>query len=118
VARAGESGKIPSREPSAQPPSAVTVTANRVARRSLASEISLSGSAVGKKTVRLGFMVAGKIDLIAAHECDPVRAGQLLARLDSLTYRLAFDIADAAFHQATDEHRRHVRRAIGRRGAR
>jgi multidrug efflux pump subunit AcrA (membrane-fusion protein) len=91
-----------SREPAAQRPSAVTVTASRVARQPLASEISLGGSTVGQKTVRLGFMVAGKIDMIGAHEGDPVRAQQRLAGKSLADTRLFAPLSGVLLRRTTE----------------
>jgi membrane fusion protein, multidrug efflux system len=66
-------------------------------------EISLSGNIQGYKTVRLGFMVAGKIDYIAANEGQSVSKGELLSSLDPTSYNIAKEIADIQVNQVQDE---------------
>jgi len=66
-------------------------------------DISLSGNIEGFKTVRLGFMVAGKIDFIAANEGDKVKKGELLSSLDAVSYSIAKELADIQVNQVQDE---------------
>jgi RND family efflux transporter, MFP subunit len=79
-------------------------------------EVTVTGNIEGNKTVRLGFMVAGKINYIAAEEGRNIRAGQLLASLDPESYRIGKDMADANLAQAQDEYSRlnlmHDRKSI------
>src|SRR4030042_5833230 len=81
----------------------VTVPAVKV---SSGTEISLSGNIEGNRTVRLGFLVAGKIDYSAAEEGQMVTKGQLLASLDPASYSIAKEIADAQVSQVQDEYDR------------
>lgn len=80
------------------------------------AKVLVSGNIEGNKTVRLGFMVAGKIDFIAAEEGETIKKGQLLASLDSENYSIAKDMADAKLDQAQDDYTRlnelHQRRSI------
>jgi len=69
-------------------------------------EISLSGNIEGFKTVRLGFLVAGKIDFIAANEGQLVSKGQLLSSLDPTNYGIAKELADIQVNQVQDEYDR------------
>jgi RND family efflux transporter MFP subunit len=69
-------------------------------------EISLSGNIEGIKTVRLGFMVAGKVDFIASNEGEPVSKGKLLASLDPASYAIAKELADIQVNQVQDEYDR------------
>lgn len=82
----------------------------------MAKVISVSGNIEGFKTARLGFMVAGKINYIAAKEGGTIEAGQLLASLDPDNYRIAKEIADASVDQIQDEYNRltimHERKSI------
>jgi RND family efflux transporter MFP subunit len=68
--------------------------------------ISLSGNIEGYKTVRLGFMVAGKIDYISSEEGGLVSKNRLLASLDPESYNLAKELADIQVNQARDEYDR------------
>jgi len=69
-------------------------------------EISISGNIEGFKTVRLGFMVAGKIDFIAANEGQLISKGQLLSSLDPISYGIAKELADIQVNQVQDEYDR------------
>ena len=69
-------------------------------------EISLSGNIEGNKTVRLGFLVAGKIDFIAANEGQLISKGQLLSSLDPVSYDIAKELADIQVSQVQDEYDR------------
>jgi RND family efflux transporter MFP subunit len=69
-------------------------------------EISLSGNIEGFKTVRLGFLVAGKINFIAANEGQMVSKGQLLSSLDPTNYSIAKELADIQVNQVQDEYDR------------
>lgn len=70
------------------------------------TEISLSGNIEGNKTVRLGFMVAGKINFIAANEGQLVLKGELLSSIDPTNYGIAKELADIQVKQVQDEYDR------------
>lgn len=78
--------------------------------------ISVSGNIEGDKTVRLGFLVAGKINYIAIDEGEALDAGKLLSSLDPESYVIAKDMADANAEQVQDEYNRlqemHERKSI------
>ncbi|SDG92536.1 RND family efflux transporter, MFP subunit [Dyadobacter soli] len=80
------------------------------------NQISVSGNVEGNKTVRLGFMVGGKINYIAAAEGQLVKQGQLLSSLDPGNYSIAKEIADVQVAQVQDEYDRlkvmHDRRSL------
>jgi membrane fusion protein, multidrug efflux system len=82
----------------------ITVIAVPAEKIILGNEISLSGNIEGIKTVRLGFMVAGKVDFIAANEGEQVSKGMLLASLDQASYAIAKEIADIQVNQVQDEY--------------
>ncbi|MBS1639411.1 MAG: efflux RND transporter periplasmic adaptor subunit [Bacteroidetes bacterium] len=69
-------------------------------------EISISGNIEGNKTVRLGFMVAGKINNITAREGQAVKQGQLLASLDPESYQIAKELVDIQVNQTQEEYNR------------
>lgn len=71
-----------------------------------AQNLVVSGNIEGNKTVRLGFMVAGRINYIAAEEGQTVKAHTVLASLDPENYQIAKDIADANLAQTQDEYNR------------
>lgn len=79
-------------------------------------EIAISGNIEGNKTVRLGFLVAGKIDYIAVHEGETIGQGELLASVDPESYMIAKEMADAALDQMQDDFNRinelHERKSV------
>lgn len=86
--------------------SPITVLLQKVQSDTVRTVISISGHVEGSKTVKLGFMVAGKINYIAGEEGALLKEGQLLASLDSENYSIAKDMADANFDQIQDEYNR------------
>ncbi|PKN53743.1 MAG: efflux RND transporter periplasmic adaptor subunit [Deltaproteobacteria bacterium HGW-Deltaproteobacteria-13] len=103
----------PAAENAANPVPVLTQRINKVAFN---KEIAVSGSIEGRKTVKLGFMVAGKVNYIAVEEGAMIGAGQLLASLDPENYRIAKEMADANLTQVQDEYDRlsimHGRKSI------
>jgi len=85
---------------------AVTVKTQSISATSSDKKMSVSGNIEGNKTVRLGFMVAGRINFIAAEEGQKVQTGQVLASLDPESYKIAKDMADANLEQTQDEYSR------------
>lgn len=85
---------------------AVTVKTQGISGTTSDKKLSVSGNIEGNKTVRLGFMVAGRINFIAAEEGQKVQAGELLASLDPESYKIAKDMADANVDQTQDEYNR------------
>ncbi|WP_460637434.1 efflux RND transporter periplasmic adaptor subunit [Larkinella harenae] len=85
---------------------ALPVVAEPVHKLATNRDISISGNIEGSRTVRLGFMVGGKINFIAADEGQFVRKGQLLSSLDPTNYGIAKEIADVQVNQVTDEFNR------------
>lgn len=86
------------------PPTPVLL--QKVQSDSVIRTISISGNIEGSKTVKLGFMVAGKINYIAGEEGSLLKEGQLMASLDSENYSIAKDMADANLDQTQDEYSR------------
>lgn len=68
--------------------------------------LKLSANIEGNKTVRLGFMVAGKINHISADEGETIRKGALLASLDPESYKIATEIAEISLAQVQDDYNR------------
>jgi RND family efflux transporter MFP subunit len=85
---------------------AMPVLTTKASRIRSGTEISLSGNIEGSKTVRLGFLVAGKIDFIAANEGQLVEKGELLSSLDPTNYGIAKELADIQVNQVQDEYDR------------
>jgi RND family efflux transporter MFP subunit len=95
---------------------AIPVITEEVKKTSIAQEVSVSGNIEGNKTVRLGFMVAGKINFIGAEEGQLVAKGKLLSSLDPTNYGIAKEIADIQVNQVKDDYDRlklmHSRKSI------
>jgi membrane fusion protein, multidrug efflux system len=86
--------------------SAAIVITEKIKKVTSSEYISLSGNIEGYKTVRLGFMVAGKIDYIAVNEGQMVKKGELIASLDPASYSIAKEMADIQVAQVEDEYNR------------
>jgi len=86
--------------------SVIPVVTQVVKRVSVKNEISVSGNIEGSKTVKLGFLVSGRISYIAADEGSLISSGQLLAGLDPENYSIAKEIAEANLDQVQDEYDR------------
>ncbi len=84
----------------------VQVIAGKAARINAGRKISASGNIEGYKTVRIGFLVAGKINYIASNEGEFVKKDQLVASLDPTSYEIAKDLADIQVNQVQDEYDR------------
>ncbi len=95
---------------------AIPVLTKKLEKESVAKVISVSGNIEGLKTARIGFMVAGKVNHIAAKEGTLIEAGQMIASLDPESYKIAKEIADASVDQIQDEYNRlnimHDRKSI------
>jgi len=61
---------------------AIPVNTEKVKDTALNKTVSVSGDVSGNTTVRLGFLVGGKINYIAAKEGQTISSGQLVASLD------------------------------------
>jgi membrane fusion protein, multidrug efflux system len=85
---------------------AIPVTVLQVQKKPVHREISISGNIEGNHTVKLGFMVAGKINFILAGEGQKVTKGQLVASLDPENYAIARELADIQVAQVEDEYNR------------
>ncbi len=92
------------------------VLTEQVKNSTVSRPISISGNIEGSKTVRLGFMVAGKINHIAAREGELVYGHKLLASLDPANYSIAKELADIQVSSAEDEFNRlkamHERKSV------
>jgi RND family efflux transporter MFP subunit len=84
----------------------ILVETQTISKTSANKTISVSGNIDGNKTVKLGFLVAGKVNFIAINEGEAIGAGKLLASVDPESYAIAKDMADAATEQVQDEYNR------------
>lgn len=85
---------------------AIPVITEQLSETSHTSVVSVSGNIEGNKTVRLGFMVAGKVNQITVDEGQNVNSGQLVATLDPTNYSIAKEIADVQVGEASDQYNR------------
>ncbi|QLE01534.1 efflux RND transporter periplasmic adaptor subunit [Galbibacter sp. BG1] len=68
--------------------------------------ISLSGNAEGSKTLRLGFMVAGRVNYVAINEGESINKGELLASLDATDYEIGLEAANGKLMEVQDKYDR------------
>ena len=68
--------------------------------------LTYSGTIEADNTVALAFMTAGRIATILVQEGQIVQKGQLLATIDAVSYKNAFDIANAGLELANDNYNR------------
>ncbi len=85
---------------------AVPVKCAKIENQNIKSTIALSGNVEGEKSVRLGFLVAGKVTNIRVVEGEVVSKGTLIASLDPESYELAKSMADANLNQVQDDYNR------------
>ncbi|MFC2106989.1 efflux RND transporter periplasmic adaptor subunit [Bacteroidota bacterium] len=65
--------------------------------------LKYSGNILPYKTIKLGFMVAGKIEKVDVQNGQYVKAGQKIASLDPTDYQYAVDAAAAQYNDAKKE---------------
>lgn len=84
----------------------IPVVTEKAEENSVTQDVFVSGNIEGNKTVKLGFMVTGKIEQISVSEGQNVAYGQLIATLDASRYTIAKEITDIQVNQAADEYSR------------
>lgn len=94
------------KESSKEADEAILVKAEKIARTSMVNEISVSGNIEGTTTVKMGFMVPGKINLITSKVGQFLAKGQLIASLDPTNYALNKQLADVELNEVSDEYGR------------
>ncbi|SKC52097.1 efflux RND transporter periplasmic adaptor subunit [Ohtaekwangia koreensis] len=90
-------------QPQADQDSAVAVEVRTIATQKISGTISLSGTIEGKTTVRLGFLVPGKVEYIAKKEGELITQGQLLSQLEPTNYTLAQKLSTVQADATKDE---------------
>ncbi len=85
---------------------AVPVSVEEITSTAIRNDVSVSGNIEGNTTVRLGFLVGGKVNLITAREGQTIKKGQLLGSLDPISYSLARQLAEVQVNAVTDEYNR------------
>ena len=68
--------------------------------------VALSGDVEGSRTVSIGFTVPGVVAFVGPQEGDFVRAGDVVATLDTTEYDINVEIASAQRERAEDEFKR------------
>lgn len=86
--------------------SKVRVAVEQVKTDEIPGEINLNGNLEGKTTVKLGFMVSGKISTIHIKEGQLVSKGQLIANLDATNYALSAKLAEVQLSTSSDDLKR------------
>lgn len=84
----------------------IPVITQKVKTSRVEQPFMVSGNVEGRRTVRLGFMVGGRIVYIGPKEGEQIHKGELVARLDSADYHIAKNIADVQLREARDEYKR------------
>lgn len=92
--------------PAQNKPEPIQVTVMKVQKETITREIAISGNVEGNRTMKLGFMVAGRISYILPAEGQKVARNQLVASLDPENYAIAKEVADIQVAQAEDEYNR------------
>ncbi|WP_158624822.1 efflux RND transporter periplasmic adaptor subunit [Gynurincola endophyticus] len=87
-------------------PRTIPVITYTVQYDSVQSALQLSGNIDANTTVKLGFLVAGKIQQFGWNEGDRISKGQLVAQLDPANYQIAKEMADVQVKQVEDEFQR------------
>lgn len=84
----------------------IPVKAEKVQLQEEPEYLQFSGNILPYKTVKFGFMVAGKVKAVHVVEGEYVKEGKLIAEIDPTDYNLALDAAQAQFHDASKEYER------------
>lgn len=86
--------------------SAIAVRAEDVQSTAKTDEVSVSGNVEGNTTVKLGFMVAGRVNYISNKEGENISQGQLISSLEPTNYSIAKGLADVQVNTTADEFNR------------
>jgi len=81
----------------------IPVKVEKVQPSTVTNEVRVSGNVEGNTTVKLGFLVGGKINYIFGQEGQPVYRNQLVASLEPTNYLIARQLADVQVGTTTDE---------------
>jgi len=85
---------------------AVSVKTETLAPSQSENKLILSGNIEGNSTVKLGFMVPGKISRITLSQGQTVQKGSLIASLEPTNYQLNKQLSDVEFKEAKDQFNR------------
>lgn len=81
----------------------IPVKVEKVQPSMVANEVAVSGNVEGNTTVKMGFLVGGKIDYIFGKEGQSIGQGQLVASLEPTNYAIAKRLADVQVGTTADE---------------
>ncbi|NTE05579.1 efflux RND transporter periplasmic adaptor subunit [Agrobacterium tumefaciens] len=84
----------------------IRVKTEKLVSTKTGQDLVLSGNIEGNTTVKLGFMVSGKISQITFLTGQTVPKGSLVAILESTNYRLNKQLADVELNEAQDQFER------------
>jgi RND family efflux transporter MFP subunit len=84
----------------------IPVKVERVQPSTITNEVRVSGNVEGNTTVKLSFLVGGKINYIFGKEGEPVYRNQLVASLEPTNYLIARQLADVQLGTTNDEYGR------------
>lgn len=100
---------LATRRSNAQQPSSdapVPVLVRRPSHVTRANYVALSGDVEGSRTASVGFIVPGVVAHVGPKEGDFVRAGEVIASLDTTEYAINVEVAAAQRERAEDELKR------------
>jgi membrane fusion protein, multidrug efflux system len=80
----------------------VGVQVQQVRYLALTPKLSYSGTVEASASVTLSFSIPGTVEQVLVEAGQKVRRGQLLATMNEVSYRSAFDLAQAKLEQAED----------------
>lgn len=82
---------------------AIPVSIEEVQTTTVKNDVSVSGNIEGNTTVKLAFLVAGKVNFISAKEGQMIKKGQLVASLEPTNYHIAKELSDVQVNAVSDE---------------
>jgi RND family efflux transporter MFP subunit len=98
----GRSQTTATRQAAPRQESAIEVVVRRVQQTSRPTSIAVSGEVEGRRTVNIGFKVAGVVASVLREEGDVVTAGDVIAELEKDGYELGLQMASAGADRARD----------------
>jgi RND family efflux transporter MFP subunit len=94
----------------------IRVEVQKVQPSENSKQLLVSANVEGNKTVRLGFLVAGKVNYIAVQEGETIGKGELLSGLDPESYEIAVELVNTKLAQMQDDYDR-VKKLYNRKSA-
>lgn len=88
------------KKPWKKPDDAITFSTVPVGRGEIAAQVTANGTLSARTTVQVGAQVSGRVIELMADFNDPVKKGQVLAKLDDSLARAQIDQAQAAYNLA------------------